>query len=454
MALQGRTTLIDIHSSKLKDLKDQFAVARESVDSAAEGDNEFFESVYEVLSLATPKNKAKEFEPKGKLKLDDPPSKLDEPKAKVEGPRLKVEEVRTIVDKATKYAEPFGPRWQRTVSSRIATILVDQEAYVAIAVEQVRQLERMLRPDDPALTQMDVLANVIQILRKARKLDELKPIEARLAKLETRDFLEYSKKFPPFKPEEFKGRKGKSDRVVLAELFTGAECGPCVAADLAFDALESTYKPTELAVLEYHVPIPAPEPLVNKDSLMRLQSFGGRASTPTVFFNGKRDPTGGGAIGAAKLKYSSYRETIEELLEKDAGARLQLSATQKGQEIAIKAVVSDLAKPGETVVLRFALTEGRVRYAGGNGVRYHRNVVRALPGGFKGFPLTKKDSEQAATVNLDKLREDLTKQIDAMDDLSGSERPLDLKNLRIVAFIQDDSTGDVLQATQVEVEQK
>ncbi len=33
----------------------------------------------------------------------------------------------------------------------------------------------------------------------------------------------------------------ESNRVVLAELFTGADCGPCVAADLAFDGLMERY---------------------------------------------------------------------------------------------------------------------------------------------------------------------------------------------------------------------
>ena len=45
---------------------------------------------------------------------------------------------------------------------------------------------------------------------------------------------------PPFRPEPFKGRKDpKADGVVLMELFTGAQCMPCVSTDVAFDvALE------------------------------------------------------------------------------------------------------------------------------------------------------------------------------------------------------------------------
>ena len=50
---------------------------------------------------------------------------------------------------------------------------------------------------------------------------------------------------------------------VLVELFTGAECPPCVAADLAFDALGKTYKPTDVVLLEYHLHIPGPDALTN-----------------------------------------------------------------------------------------------------------------------------------------------------------------------------------------------
>ena len=62
-----------------------------------------------------------------------------------------------------------------------------------------------------------------RVLRKAKKDGDAKEVEARLAKLEPRDYAEYAKTMPPFKPEEYKGRKGKGDPAVLVELFTGAE---------------------------------------------------------------------------------------------------------------------------------------------------------------------------------------------------------------------------------------
>jgi hypothetical protein len=425
LTFAGATSLIDLKPSKLKNMTDKFAVAKDSLDND-EG-LAYFDAVFDVLAQCTAK-------------------------------KVKADEVRAIADKAAKMAEEYGPRWQRTVLLRMASSLVSQEAFVAIALEQTRQVERMLKPDDDASTQMEVLQSLAATLRKAKKNDDLKSIESRLTKLEARDYAEYAKKYPPFKPEEYKGRKNKSDRAVLVELFTGAECPPCVASDLAFDALQSTYKPADVVLLQYHLHIPGPDPLTNKAGLERAESYGDKIrGTPTIFFNGKRDETGGGRIAQAKLKYTTYRETIDDLLEKEAGAKLQLSASQKGSDINIKANVADLAKPGDKVALRFALIEERVRYQGGNGLRFHHCVVRAFPGGAKGFALTKKDAEQTATINLDKLRDEIGKYLDAMsreDDFPNNDRPLALKNLRVVAFIQDDASGEVLQAAQVEVEEK
>jgi hypothetical protein len=420
------TFLVDLLPSKLKNLNDKYSLAKETLEQV-EGGQEYFDAVFSVLSQATAK-------------------------------KVKPEEVRTFVDKAAKLAEPYGARWQRTVALKLASTLVEQESFATIALEQARQAERMLKPDDDTATQMQVLEALAATLKKAKKTDELKPIESRLVKLEARDYADYAKKFPPFKPEEFKGRKGKSDRVVLMELFTGAECPPCVAVDLAFDALQSTYKPTEVVFLQYHMHVPGPDPLTNKEVLERAEFYGAKIrGTPTVFFNGKKDDSGGGTAQQSKLKYNAYRETIDELMEKPAGARLRLAASQKGNEISIKASVSDLAEPGEKIALRFVLVEERIRYQGGNGLRYHHNVVRAFPGGVKGVPLTKKASEHTATVDLAKLRADITKYLDDFakeDEFPNPDRPLALHNLRVVAFIQDDASGDVLQAAQVEVEEK
>jgi hypothetical protein len=431
--LGGDMVLVDLVPSGLKSLtKDKFAATRENLDTA-ENPVEFFNSLFPVLSQASAK-------------------------------KLKAEEVRAYADKAGKMAETYGSRWQRTVAFRLADVLADQEPFVAIAVEQARQGERLMARTDDIATQLQTLETLARVLRKAKKDADAKEVEGRVAKLEPRDYAEYAKTMPPFKPDEFKGRKGKSDRAVLVELFTGVECAPCVSVDLAFDSLGRTYKPTDVILLQYHAHIPGPDPLVSKDGAARMDFYAKKdddKSTPQLFINGKMDGSGGGAAPKmAKLKYQSYREAIDELLEKPATVKLSATAALKGDELTIKANVSDLAKPGEKVSLRFALAEERVRFQGGNGVRYHHSVVRAMPGGPKGFPLPKATAEQTVTVKLEDVRATNLKFLDDFTadlkkqgaDFSFTNRPMALKNLHVVAFVQNDETNEVLQAVQVDVD--
>jgi len=208
-------------------------------------------------------------------------------------------------------------------------------------------------------------------------------------------------------------------------------------------------------LLQYHLHIPGPDPLTNKDAEARERYYSKSIKgTPTILFNGKTDAGGGGGLDAAQEKYRDYRDVVEPLLEKPAKVKLQASAVRKGDEIAIAAKVSDLDEPGEDVKLRLALVEDHVRYTGRNNLRYHHSVVRALPGGSAGKALTKKADEHAATINLQELRKSLAKYLDDFakeNDAQFPERPMGFKNLRVVAFVQNDATKEVLQAVQVAV---
>jgi hypothetical protein len=272
--LGGELMLVDLVPSSLKSLtKDRFAVSKEVLDTA-ETPADFFNSLFPVVAQASAK-------------------------------KLKPEDVRAYADKAAKLAEAYGPRWQRTVAFRLADELAEQEPFAAIAVEQARQGERLLGRSDDIATQLQTLDTLARVLRKAKRDAEAKDVEGRIAKLEPRDYAEYSKTMPPFKPEEFKGRKGKSDRAVLVELFTGAECDPCVAVDLAFDALGRTYKPTDVVLLQYHAHIPGPDPLVSKDGAARMDFYNKKdddKAAPQIFINGKAGEAGGGGAPAAPRK--------------------------------------------------------------------------------------------------------------------------------------------------------
>ena len=225
--------------------------------------------------------------------------------------KAKPEEVRAWADKAAKTAEMYGPRWQRQTILAIAQLLSDQEGFANIAVTYARQAERLLDPKDKPRVQKQVLEVLAKALEKAGKADEAKEV------------VECAKKIDiSLKPEPFAGRKGKSDRAVVVELFTGAECPPCVAADMAFDALGKAFKPSEVILLQYHLHIPGPDPLTSPDTISRSRFFGkDLRGTPTLFINGGKGPPGGGSADDAEDKFDEYVSAIEPLLETPAARK-------------------------------------------------------------------------------------------------------------------------------------
>ncbi|OAI54805.1 hypothetical protein AYO44_03005 [Planctomycetaceae bacterium SCGC AG-212-F19] len=358
--------------------------------------------------------------------------------------KAKIEDVRNWANKAMKATEPYGTPWQREIALRIADVLAQNEEFAPVAVQYARQAERLLQPTDKYALHQKTLSLLAGALTKSGKADEAKEITAKLDKLE------------PVSLAKFAGRKGTSERVALVELFTGAECPPCVAADLAFDAVGKTFKNNDVVLLQYHLHIPGPDPLTNPDTEARRRYYADDIEgTPTIFFNGKAQDFGGGGFDEAQERYEQYMEGLAPILEKAARVKLKASAKQKADKITITAEASDLDEPGEKMRLRLALVEEEVKYKGGNRLPHHHAVVRALPGGAAGLALKEKSGKQTATVDLEDLRKKLTGYLnEAAKDLGefpSKERPMDLKKLRVIAFVQNDATKEVLQAVQVDV---
>src|SRR5262249_48738304 len=155
------------------------------------------------------------------------------------------------------------------------------------------------------------------------------------------------------KPEPFQERQGKSSKVVLVELFTGAQCPPCVAADVAFDALLQSFQAKDVVLLQYHLHVPGPDPLTNDDSEKRAR-FYDVAATPTYYIDGETGPLAVGPKVAGKSRYADLRTKITDALNSDTTAQLKLSAGRKGDAIDLTAEVSGLEKPGEKLRVRFA----------------------------------------------------------------------------------------------------
>ncbi len=308
----------------------------------------------------------------------------------------------------------------------------------------------------PIFTNRSVAAPLRDVwLKKHRNLNGF---EAKLDEI-------YEKNVPPLDVTKFAGRQSKSaNGTVLMELFTGAMCPPCVAADVAFDALLKSYGSSEVVFLEYHMHIPGPDPMTNPDAETRFKYYAPDArGTPATFFNGKSEAPGGGLLANARKKYDEYRAAIDSKLEATATGNLKLRVFGDGESVKIETEVSGLTgdnKPlPESLKLRLVVVEEIVRYPGTNGIWQSHRVVRNMPGGAEGIAIKKDNFANTEVVNVADVRKALAEYVNDYEANSAKQRnyifpdkPLKLQHLRVIAFVQDDATKEVLLTAEAPVE--
>jgi tetratricopeptide (TPR) repeat protein len=260
----------------------------------------------------------------------------------------------------------------------------------------------------------------------------------------------------PYKPSA-----ARSNRLVLAEIFTGAGCPPCVAADLAFDAAMERYSRKDLAVVMYHMHIPLPDPLTNKATVERAKYYGIN-SVPSFGIDGVMGG-GGGARSATKNVYNRILPDIEKALDAPAGAQVTLEASVIGGAVKVRATASGLKGEGDPVKLQILLVEEMISYSGENGVRFHPMVVRSIAG--ENYGGIKVDRAAPAPVDhvfdLAEITAETQKYIDEYEKtrtetqptFAFSRKPVAMNpgNLSVVAFLQDEKSKKVLQSTYVRI---
>jgi hypothetical protein len=275
----------------------------------------------------------------------------------------------------------------------------------------------------------------------------------------------YEKDAVKVEPKPYSATKTRTDRVVLAELFTGAGCPPCVAADLAFEGALERYSPRELAVLVYHLHIPRPDPMTNPSTVTRKE-FYDVPGTPTYFIDGGNQKVGGGAASNAE---KLYKDTVEPIVDKrldvKPAAKIALKASMSGDKVDVTADVKNTAKPDQKLRLQVALVEEIVHYTGENGVRFHPMVVRSMASAEKnvlGFAMTGGKADKVTyAFDIAKAAADAKSHLDEMEGGANTrfgkfqfiERKSDINraNLRIVAWVQDEKTKEVLQTVTLDL---
>ena len=229
-----------------------------------------------------------------------------------------------------------------------------------------------------------------------------------------------------------------------------------MGAGLAFDGAQERYTRQDFIALNYHVHIPAPDPMVNPATLERQEFYSVRSS-PSYFFDGDSDGGGGSAENAKSIFDSKVDPTIEKHLAEPPGARIALRATSSGSTVNVKATVSRVTSRSAKLKLQIALAEDMVTYSGENGERFHPMVVRSMALDAKadqGFPLPPgKGGTFEYTFDVAKAAADAKAHLESYET---NERKGEYKfrqkkheitgGLVVVAFVQDEASKKVLQS--------
>jgi hypothetical protein len=234
-----------------------------------------------------------------------------------------------------------------------------------------------------------------------------------------------------------------------------------VGAGLAFDAAHERYSRQDFIWLNYHVHIPQPDPMVNP-SVVARRTFYGVSSSPSYFFDGESDNGGGSAEGAKALFDSKVDPKIQTHLAMAPEAAVKIQATQVGGTVKAKATVSNVKSKSDKLRVQIVLAEESVTYSGENGERFHPIVVRGMAVDAKaaqGFALAPgKGGSFEYTFDLAKLVADAKESLTTFEakERNGEyrfrEKKHEIKNgLVAVAFVQDEATKKVLQATFVKI---
>lgn len=372
--------------------------------------------------------------------------------------KAKAEDVKKWAEKGIKAAAAHGPRAEKNAMIGTAETLASQDGIGDVALAYAEKAAAFTEKG-PTAAKVRGLKALASAQTKAGKADAAKATRVTIDKLEGDLDIEYKKEGPGFTAEKYAGRKDKdANRVAVMELFTGAMCPPCVAADLAFDGLETAYSPKDVVLLQYHQHIPGPDPLTNPDTQARWAYYGklfpqDMRGVPSSVFDGKPQAGGGGGKPNAKNKYEQYKKIIDATLEKKADVTITGGVKVDGGEVKVDVAIAGKA---ENATVRLVLAEEEVRYLGGNGIRLHHQVVRSMFGKGEGWKVKDlKDGKAIASVKLDDLKKSLSEYMEKYHaetaKFSNPDRPLKFEHLKVIVLVQDDETGEILNAAQFDV---
>jgi hypothetical protein len=187
----------------------------------------------------------------------------------------------------------------------------------------------------------------------------------------------YAKTFVnPVKDLPTHPQPSRPEQVVLEEFFTGADCEPCIAPDLATEATLHRYNRDQVVLAVYHDNAPGPDPLTTSTSEMRAKYYGTGGSTPHVILDGKELTIEEGPRSHGQDAFEMMTRAIDPLLAARSEATLRVAAHPNADLLEVK-VTGHMGDLPPKTHLEILLLETAVSYSGRNTLRFHPMVVRA-----------------------------------------------------------------------------
>ncbi|MCX6155918.1 MAG: Omp28-related outer membrane protein [Candidatus Kapabacteria bacterium] len=227
-----------------------------------------------------------------------------------------------------------------------------------------------------------------------------------------------------------------SPRTVIIEEATNASCGPCAAQNPIFEEFLDQFKFSQVIPLIYHPWWPGPnDPIWLNDTIMhRARTVYYHIDTtgvPCCRVNGSSDVPSSGWYYGGPGDTTCLRGSVEKYLATTSPLNLTVTSVRKGANVTVSVKVSsDVAITN--VFLRVAAVEGIHYYAnaGSNGEKYFRYLARKMLPDFNGTALTLAAKEEKIFTFNYSIPNEWYPEV-----------------MYAVAFVQDDATQEVLQAS-------
>ena len=263
-----------------------------------------------------------------------------------------------------------------------------------------------------------------------------------------------------FKPT----KENSSNRVVLVEFFTNAHLkvpgrdAGAVGGALGNDGILTHYPRTHVVSLTYHLPVPELEPMTNRVALATARLYGIKRPVVQVINGTVTAPGAGNARDAEKI-YNACRKRIAPELKAASSVTLSMKARIERGTVVGKLEVK--GKLDEDATVHVVLAEKGVLYPGRSKVVIHRMVARAAltatPAGIQYKPSGGKMDVSFAR-KLDGITRANIKALEQLEQKGAGiavrfGTQIDPRQVRIVAFVRNKATREVLQAIQVQPKQ-